>query len=65
MVTSQQVLDEGGDALMFEAIEFGVFKEGNVTGAADTFYVAQGLNGYTFEFEEFGTRIIGEHGREL
>ena len=65
MVTGQKVLDEGGDALMLEAIEFGVFEERNVAGPADEFYVAQGFCSNTFEFLEFRARRIGEHGREL
>jgi len=40
LVTGQKVLDEGGDNLMLETIEIGVFKEGNVARATDAFYVA-------------------------
>jgi hypothetical protein len=56
------VFDEGGDAVLFAAIEVGVFKEGKVSGSADSSYLLQNAEGVLAELFEFFAGGLRKHG---
>jgi hypothetical protein len=62
-VTGEQMLDEGGQAVLFQTIEIGVFKEIEVAGAADSFDFAEDAEGVEAEFIEFFAGGGWKHGR--
>lgn len=64
-MAGEQMLNEGGHALAFLAVEFGVFEEGEVPGSADSFYLAEYVEGVKMELVEFLAGGFWKHGRGL
>jgi hypothetical protein len=64
LVAGEQVLNEGRDAAVFLAVEFGVFEEGEVPRSADSFYLAEDAEGVTVEFVEFFAGSFWKHGAD-
>jgi hypothetical protein len=56
------VFDEGGDAVLFAAIEVGVFKEGKIAGSADSSYFLENVEGVLVELFEFFAGGLRKHG---
>jgi hypothetical protein len=56
------VFDERGDAVLFTAVEVGVFKEGKVSGSADSSYFLENAEGVLTELFEFFAGGLRKHG---
>ncbi len=51
MVASEQMLDQGAEAFIFEAIEVGVFEKREIARAANGFYLAEDGNSVLLQLE--------------
>lgn len=58
------MLDEGGHAVLFQAIQIGVFEEIEVAGTADSFGFTEDAKGVEAEFVEFFAGGGWKHGRD-
>lgn len=62
LVTGEQVLNEGGNALGFLTVELGIFEEGDVSRSPDSFYVAEYAEGVATQFFEVFAGGLRKHG---
>jgi hypothetical protein len=64
-MSRQQMLDDGGDALIFLGVELRVLEEGNVPRAPDAPNLAQHAARLVAEFLQFLAGGVCKHGRKL